>query len=108
MLPSQQVAHLPTYNKMPGYRGYVYILQDQDGFCKIGQTTNPAQRFKQLEKKYRFAWRLIAIFPSRQCWRDEGMLHTLFKSMRRYGTQDWFWFEQHDIEYIRLFMECAE
>lgn len=104
----EYVVQFPSRKHEQGRAGYVYVLQAEDGAYKIGETRDPMQRFKTLEKKYQFQWRIALILPSCNCWNHEQYLHRYFRPKRCYGVRDWFWLEPDDLYYIEGFVVGGE
>lgn len=88
--------HKAIFKKRFGSLGYVYVMLDQvNGFRKIGYSNNPKYREKTLQSEkptIALEWQIVA----RQ--EDEKHLHDLFKQKRVRG--EWFNLSDDDLDCI--------
>lgn len=77
--------------------GYVYILQSEDGYRKIGRTINPQRRIPELQiqlpHKVRQEFLLMCALGQER--NVERLLHQKFSSKRVNG--EWFKLTQEDL-----------
>ena len=99
--------------------GYVYLLQRDDGWCKIGRTANPELRFRQWQTQaeinhYDLAPLLLAKVSDQ--YKAERLLHGLFDakrmSFRWRGTglrREWFKMDRTDLaEYLLVLQSISD
>lgn len=79
--------------------GYVYILQSDSGYYKIGRTTNPENRIKMFSVKMPFRVAFTLLIQTEDQYKLEGALHRRFKDKRQDG--EWFALHSRDIETLR-------
>lgn len=77
----------------PDYPAFVYFIDNQLGYIKIGWSTNYKQRLHMLQTATPLAlstWLLLACDSRDEAHRVEKHLHILFDSM--HALNEWFWF----------------
>lgn len=79
--------------------GYVYVLQSDSGFYKIGRTVNPHNRLKTFEVKLPFVVDYTLVIESEAHIKLERDLHQRFSDKRKAG--EWFALCPLDIEALR-------
>lgn len=97
----------PQYSTKDGGRGYVYLLQAQNGLIKIGQTVNLFSRMKRHRRiwKGEFEFSVLAIVPSAHCEDLERSLHRAYAHCRETHkvtwVSAWFHLSSEDVAYIK-------
>lgn len=85
-----------------GPTGLVYFIAAGNGHVKIGYSTKPKARLRELQTGSRAALRLIATTPG--TYADERDLHTRFSMYRSHG--EWFRFKGELRAYVEgLYVE---
>jgi hypothetical protein len=79
--------------------GYVYILQSDSGFYKIGKAKNPEQRLRNFEVILPMIVKPLLLIKTDDYHGLEKELHKRFKDKRKDG--EWFALHSWDIEAIR-------
>ena len=79
--------------------GYVYVLQSDSGFYKIGRTTDYKNRLKTFHSKLPFRVDYLLLIKSDAHIQLEQSLHTRFWEKRKDG--EWFALRPTDIETLR-------
>jgi len=87
-----------TPRKIVKRDGYVYLFQDQNGMCKIGMTTDMAQRGRTLEDKHG-PLKLLASIRTKDRYKLERELHA--KYAHRCHHLEWFILSDDDIKEIK-------
>lgn len=64
----------------------IYVVQAENGYIKIGSSSNPLVRLDTMQFASPLQLRLIAIFPGD--YREERKLHDRFEKSRRHN--EWF------------------
>jgi hypothetical protein len=79
--------------------GYIYVIRDDESHYKIGLSTNPAARLRQLNggSPYPLAFEILE--PCKDIYRVEAKLHEQFANRRLKG--EWFALTESDLEEIR-------
>lgn len=85
-------------------KGFVYILKADNGFTKIGKTTNPEKRIFHFTTRMPLELKLECLIESEDYNELERELHERFSDKRTRG--EWFELSEDDIETIKL--EYAE
>lgn len=69
---------------------WVYVIQDIQvtGFCKIGRTVTPKDRFSLFDVKLPFKWQFVALIPCPNSASLEREIHRSYKDQRING--EWF------------------
>ena len=80
--------------------GYVYVIQDIDisNFYKIGRTSNPSRRFKELSQLLPFEIEVVAIVPTDDAPTLEWQLHQRYAEQHQRG--EWFKLQDHHVREI--------
>jgi len=78
--------------------GYIYLMQADNGYHKIGRTINLETRNKNLMREYPLEIKIVHSFFCRNCVKAEKRLLGMFSEKRLQG--EWFSLEQQDIEFI--------
>lgn len=78
--------------------GYIYLVEADNGFCKIGKTKNVTNRVNEFGVKLPMKTRLVHSFQSSQYDQAEIALHEKYSEKRSHG--EWFALTQEDIAYI--------
>jgi hypothetical protein len=68
--------------------GFVYVIQDESGLCKIGRTRDVAKRIRALSTGSSSELKLIASWPCSDAGEYESMLHQAWSEVRVRG--EWF------------------
>lgn len=80
------VSHLQKTNKFTDEQGYVYLALFSNGLCKIGSTTHPKFRFKNLKlntSPFRIEiMRVFVTIPHVGYFQTEKQLHELLNGER--------------------------
>ncbi len=91
-------------NKMKKHKktkGYVYLIQSNDGFIKIGRTINIKKRFKTLSVHLPYKIRLLGIIETNDYIGLEEELHCKYAEKRVNG--EWFKLNENEInELLKL------
>lgn len=80
-------------------QGFVYLLQSDTGFYKIGRTKNPKSRSKTFGVQLPFEVKFIATIATPDMHSLEAELHAHFASKRVNG--EWFNLSPEDVGYIK-------
>ena len=80
--------------------GYVYLLQGQKGYYKIGHTKDPSDRYQTFKLKLPFAVEYLHLITCDDRRAAESMLHRCFAHRRIKGTE-WFLLTEDDIRLIK-------
>ena len=82
-----------TRYKVPGDSppivGYIYLLMSENGYYKIGRTTNIQKRLKAIQREYPIEIKLLHFWECDNYIEVESTLHELYKEYRR-GKTEWF------------------
>lgn len=68
--------------------GFVYVIQDESGLCKIGRTRDVAKRIRSLSTGCSSELKLVASWPCRDAGEYEAILHETWRDVRVRG--EWF------------------
>lgn len=68
--------------------GFVYVIQDGSGLCKIGRAKNVEKRIRSLSTGSSSVLTLVASWPCRDASQYESILHETWKAARVRG--EWF------------------
>lgn len=110
LLHALQYAGLITYeteqdasDTVPDHRvninpGYVYVIEGH-GYYKIGLSTEPKKRIKNLQTSVPFPLRYIHLIATSYMVQTETLLHTTFAKKRTNG--EWFALDEQDVTWIR-------
>jgi hypothetical protein len=79
--------------------GYVYLIQSESGWYKIGKTSNPENRIRTFSVKLPFRVEYICLIKSNNMDELEMELHDYFKDQRIDG--EWFELSIDDVDYIK-------
>lgn len=79
--------------------GYVYLIQSDRGYYKIGRTANPSDRAITFSALLPFEIEFICLIPTGDMVSLETALHRRFADKRVNG--EWFDLAPEDVEYIR-------
>jgi allophanate hydrolase subunit 1 len=82
-----------------GRRGYVYLIQSESGWYKIGRTINPEDRMKTFSVKLPFRVEYICLIQSEDMIALEAELHKRFEDQRFAG--EWFDLTDNDVAYLK-------
>lgn len=101
----QQAIRFPLASKTPrkflgskyDHESWVYILEDLDAHkMKIGRSTDPARRLRQIAANNPHPLKLRAIIPETEV--SESFLHFLFHGQRVHG--EWFEMEAAQLDLV--------
>lgn len=84
--------------------GYVYLLQGQKGYYKIGRTVDPNDRYRTFKLKLPFDVDYLHLIPCRNRFAAEGRLHRCFDHRRVTGSE-WFRLSLDDVALIKSIKE---
>jgi len=79
--------------------GHVYLLRSENGYFKIGRSTDIEKRVKNLQREFPIKIVLVAAIPTESPPSLERELHGLF-SEKRLSQHEWFSLNDEDVEYI--------
>lgn len=71
--------------------GYVYLMRDKNGYCKIGKSNNPTRRLSQLRNEYTKSLELIYSFYSDDAFKWESFWKREFEIMALPNENEWFY-----------------
>ena len=80
-------------------KGYVYLIQGENGRYKIGFSSNVNTRLSQLKLSSCEDHKLIHNYHSNNVRLEEDRLHNMFKDKNTHS--EWFDLDDSDIEYIK-------
>lgn len=88
------------YRKQEDF-GFIYLLKSENGKYKIGRTTQPVSRIKQIQSNTPFKIQLVHLFEVRKARKIEKEIHAIFKEFLIAG--EWFELPPSAVrEFIRL------
>jgi hypothetical protein len=79
-------------------KSYVYFISSSDGYVKIGSSTNPEARLKNLQTATHHLLQLVHVIPGNE--NIEKYLHRLFVSDHVRG--EWFKFSEVIMDFIKF------
>ena len=80
--------------------GWVYVIQAENGLCKIGRSVlDPHRRVKALQDNSPWALELVALVETGDAFQLEKQLHRQFAHKRKQG--EWFALTKEDVTNIR-------
>lgn len=85
--------------KQSNKSGYVYLIRSQDGYFKIGHTSDPDNRMKTFSVKLPFDVEYVCLIWSGDRFELERSLHDLYKSKHVNG--EWFNLSDEDVNYLK-------
>jgi Meiotically up-regulated gene 113 len=82
--------------------GFVYLFRScaDPALCKIGRSSNPRRRLKQVQKGVGASLELVHLIPTTDMFRLEHELHERFAAQRLSKTGEWFRLEPAHAELI--------
>lgn len=90
---------LSDVNKNNKKNGFVYICRSDIGLHKIGCSTNPQKRVKDLGLGSSIRHTIIHTIKTNDMFKLEKLLHHKFESKKEHS--EWFCLNDKDIEYIK-------
>ena len=81
--------------------GFVYVIQDESGLCKIGRTRDVSKRIRSLSTGCSSELKLVASWPCRDAGEYESILHETWRDVRVRG--EWFALTDEDLRSLRAF-----
>ena len=100
--PFKGMGHQTTFSSLPAppdKTGYVYVLQADNGLCKIGKAKVLDKRVEQLEVQLPYDLELLVSIETDDRDSLEKELHEKFADKRKKG--EWFDLTKEDIAYIK-------
>ncbi len=79
--------------------GYVYLIQSDTGYYKIGRTKNPDNRLETFKVTLPFAVEYLTTMYSLDMYALERQLHEHFANKRVDG--EWFALDELDVQYLK-------
>lgn len=79
--------------------GFVYLIQSDTGYYKIGKTRNPNNRMRTFNVKLPFEVSYACLIKTDHMSALENELHRLYASKRVNG--EWFRLDEDDVAYIK-------
>ncbi|MGF2618471.1 GIY-YIG nuclease family protein [Rossellomorea vietnamensis] len=79
--------------------GFIYVIQEEGGFFKIGKSVNPVTRLKTLQTSHPRPLQLVHVIEVEDMKSIESKLHDLFESKRLSG--EWFELTEEDVEFLK-------
>jgi hypothetical protein len=92
------VIKIPVSNPHPKRRGFVYLMQADNGLYKIGMSADIKKRLKDINRDVPVRVRLIHYIASDYQGMAEAYLHTRFKEERE--KYEWFKLTQDQVNWI--------
>jgi len=88
-------------NQQASSQSYIYIIQAENGLCKIGISTNPKRRLSTLQTGSPVSLKLIFQFEGN--YDTEEQLHNMFAHKQQHG--EWFRLSNDDLASIAEIIE---
>jgi hypothetical protein len=96
--PEEELEKHPRVSPAPK-SAYVYLLEGEHGYHKIGVTWSVEQRLKDIQSAVPFKVKVLHSFRSRDALKAEFELHLRFDAKRRNG--EWFALSPEDVAHVR-------
>lgn len=86
-----------------GRTGFIYLIKADNGFYKIGRTSDPEDRIRTFAVKLPFEVEYVCVVNTPDMYALEAKLHLKFADRRVNG--EWFELTPDDVDYIRGLVE---